>query len=250
MVTNLIYCYIIYCSIPLIITIEYRYRIDFGNPVRFMFLQMLFLTFFLILAPLWWFGALGFGVAVLNWFFGIAIFSWWDFGPVVWGQLGFWGPGSLYKHIRLTLGKKFSPESPWGTTFYCLLAASNSISCVLEEIIIYHTEMFFCRRKIQLLLPFSNFLCNRSECGQKIYCMLYQKLKIVCAILRLFIFFQVTCRCFIFICRTYLASQSIMSSDLEQSSQQCLCLRMFSLTHSGLSHLPMCTSPRQRKSCY
>ena len=50
-------------------------------------------------------------------------------------------------------------------------------------------------------------------------------------------------------CRAYLASQSIMSSDLEQSSQQCLCLRMFSLTHSILSHLPMCTSPKQRRSC-
>ena len=77
----------------------------------------------------------------------------------------------------------------------------------------------------------------------------HQYLKIACAVLRLFIIFRVTCRCFIFICRTYLASQSIMSSDLEQSSQQCLCLRMFSLTHSGLSHLPMCTSPKQRRSC-
>ena len=54
---------------------------------------------------------------------------------------------------------------------------------------------------------------------------------------------------FYFTCRTYLSSHSIMSSDLEQSSQQCLCLRMFSLTHSGLSHLPMCTSPKQRRSC-
>ena len=76
-----------------------------------------------------------------------------------------------------------------------------------------------------------------------------QYLKIPRELLRLFIFFRVTCRCFIFICRAYLASQSIMSSDLEQSSQQCLCLRMFSLTHSGLSHLPMCTSPKQRRSC-
>ena len=77
----------------------------------------------------------------------------------------------------------------------------------------------------------------------------HQYLKIACAVLRLFISFQVQCRCFIFICRAYLSSQSIMSSDLELSSQQCLCLRMSSLTHSGLSHLPMCTSPRQRRSC-
>ena len=123
--------------------------------------------FFLILAPLWWFGALGFGVAVLNWFFGIAIFSWWDFGPVVWGQLGFWGPGSLYKHIRLTLGKKFSPESPWGTTFYCLLAASNSISCVLEEIIIYHTKMFFVGAKFSYCCLFLIFYAIDQNEGKK-----------------------------------------------------------------------------------
>ena len=31
-------------------------------------------------------------------------------GPVVWGLLGFLGLGSLYKHIRITLGKKMVPE--------------------------------------------------------------------------------------------------------------------------------------------
>ena len=33
-------------------------------------------------------------------------FSWWDLVPVVWGLLGFLGLGSLYKHKRITLGKK------------------------------------------------------------------------------------------------------------------------------------------------
>ena len=38
--------------------------------------------------------------------FGVGVFSWWGLGPVVWGLLGLLGWGSLYKHKRITLGKK------------------------------------------------------------------------------------------------------------------------------------------------
>ena len=47
----------------------------------------------------------GFGGRVLNWIFGVEVFSWWGLGPVVWDLLGFLGWGSLYKHKRITLGK-------------------------------------------------------------------------------------------------------------------------------------------------
>ena len=59
-----------------------------------------------VLLALWWFGVWGFGVGVLYWVFGVGVFSWWGLGPVVWGLLGFLGWGSLYKHKRITLGKK------------------------------------------------------------------------------------------------------------------------------------------------
>ena len=38
-------------------------------------------------------------------FFRVGVFIWRGSGPVVWGLLGFLGWGSLYKHIRITLGK-------------------------------------------------------------------------------------------------------------------------------------------------
>ena len=47
----------------------------------------------------------GFAVGVLRWVLEFGIFSWWGLGPLVWGLLGFWGRGSLYKHKRETLGK-------------------------------------------------------------------------------------------------------------------------------------------------
>ena len=73
---------------------------------RYFFPQVYSLKFFLNFAHLWWFGVWGFGVGVLFWVFGVGAFSWWGLGPVVWGLLGFLGLGSLYKHKRITLGKK------------------------------------------------------------------------------------------------------------------------------------------------
>ena len=43
---------------------------------------------------------------ILYWVFGVGVFSWWGLGPAVWGHLGFLGWGFLYKHKRITLGKK------------------------------------------------------------------------------------------------------------------------------------------------
>ena len=48
-----------------------------------------------------------FGSFMVVWGFGVGVFSWWGLGPVVWGLLGFLGWGSLYKHKRITLGKKW-----------------------------------------------------------------------------------------------------------------------------------------------
>ena len=47
----------------------------------------------------------GFGVGVLYWVFGVGLFHLMGFGARVWGLLGFWGWGALYKHKRITLGK-------------------------------------------------------------------------------------------------------------------------------------------------
>ena len=152
-----------------------------------------------------------------------------------------------------------SPESPWDNVcyFHCVLVASKC-----TQLHVYLRKMFSVNAKFAcfILLSMQYSLSNcyvywsegliKTNAVQQTYTgFIDQYLKIPRELLRLFIFFRVTCRCFIFICRAYLASQSIMSSDLEQSSQQCLCLKMSSLTHSGLSHLPMCTSPRQRRSC-
>ena len=48
-----------------------------------------------------------FGSFMVVWGFGVGVFSWWGLGPVVWALLGFLGWGSLYKHKRITLGKKW-----------------------------------------------------------------------------------------------------------------------------------------------
>ena len=96
MVPNLIYCYIIYCSIPLIITIEYRYRIDFGNPVRFMFLQMLFLTFFshsCSFMVVWCFGFWGCGLELVFWDCDFQLMGFWACGV---RPAGVFGVGVLY----------------------------------------------------------------------------------------------------------------------------------------------------------
>ena len=79
-------------------------------PLLYFFSQGYSLYFFLILAHLWWFGVWGFGVGVFYWVFGVGVFSWWGLGPLVWGLLGFLGWGSLYKHKRITLGKKMVPK--------------------------------------------------------------------------------------------------------------------------------------------
>ena len=55
------------------------------------------------------------------WFFrflglGVSVDGAWLLGSVVWGLLGFWGWGFLYKHKRLTLGKKVHEHSS-----YCVL---------------------------------------------------------------------------------------------------------------------------------
>ena len=47
----------------------------------------------------------GFGVGVLDLVYEVGVFSWWGLGPVVWGSLGFYGLGSLYKHKIINLGK-------------------------------------------------------------------------------------------------------------------------------------------------
>ena len=57
----------------------------------------------------------GFGVGVLIWVFGVGVFSWWVLLPVVWGLLGFLAWSSLYKHKRITLGKKWCS---FNTSYY------------------------------------------------------------------------------------------------------------------------------------
>mgnify|MGYP001801797036 FL=1 len=68
------------------------------------FFPGLFFTFFLIFSHLWWFGVLGFG----SWigFLGLGFSV--DGVLGLWCEAirGFWGWGSLYKHIRINLGKK------------------------------------------------------------------------------------------------------------------------------------------------
>ena len=49
---------------------------------------------------------LGFGDEVLDWVFGVALFSLWGLEPVVRGLLGFWGWSSLYKQEEYHWEKK------------------------------------------------------------------------------------------------------------------------------------------------
>ena len=70
------------------------------------FPRVILLTFCLIFARIWWFWGRGLGLGVLVWIFRVGVYSWWGLGPVVWGILGLLCWGSLYKHRRMTLGKK------------------------------------------------------------------------------------------------------------------------------------------------
>ena len=63
---------------------------NFGNII----FPGLFFKIFPIFDHLWWFWLLGFGIGVLVWVFGLGVFS-------------CWGLGSLHKHKRITLGKKW-----------------------------------------------------------------------------------------------------------------------------------------------
>ena len=85
---------------------DHNLCVDLEN-LAILFSQVYPLKFFLIFDHLWWFWFWGFGVWVLVWVFGVGVFSCWGLRPVVWGLLGFWGWGSLYKHKRITLGKKW-----------------------------------------------------------------------------------------------------------------------------------------------
>ena len=58
----------------------------------------------LIFSHLWWFGGQGLGFR--GWFF-----SGWGLWSVVWGHLGFFGVGALYKHKRITLETKMCGTS-------------------------------------------------------------------------------------------------------------------------------------------
>ena len=60
---------------------------------------------FYFFVHLWWFG--GFGVGVLDWVFCLGGFGFWGLGPVVRVLLGFLGWDSLYKHKRVTQGKRW-----------------------------------------------------------------------------------------------------------------------------------------------
>ena len=70
------------------------------------FFPGLFFTSFFIFSHLWWFGVLGFG----SWigFLGLGFSV--DGVLGLWCEAirGFWGWGSLYKQLRITLGKNFA----------------------------------------------------------------------------------------------------------------------------------------------
>ena len=68
----------------------------------FLFLFFLLFSHFYSILVVWGLGVWGRGLGLGFWVWG---FRWWGFGPGVWGLLGFWGWGSLYKHRRITLGK-------------------------------------------------------------------------------------------------------------------------------------------------
>ena len=91
------------------------------------------------MAHLWWFGVWGFGVGVLYWVFGVEVFSWWGLGPVVWGLLGFLVWGSLYKHERITLGKKMVPPGLAGVMiWYYYKIISYSHTFPIQHYIIWY----------------------------------------------------------------------------------------------------------------
>ena len=83
-----------------------------------------------------WVWGFGFGVGVLNWAFQVGVFSWWGLGPVVWGLLVFLGWGSLFKHKRITLGKKWCHIDLWLGQCIVMLIYIDLISCTEVNLIV------------------------------------------------------------------------------------------------------------------
>ena len=98
------------------------------SSMLYFFSQGYSLKLFLIFAHLWWFGVLGLGS---YWVFGVGVFIWWGLGPVVWGLLGFLGLGSLYKHKRITLGKKMVRQA-----YILSLFIWSIITCIILSLFI------------------------------------------------------------------------------------------------------------------
>ena len=81
----------------------------------------------------------GLRFSVWNWVFGVGVFSWWGFGPVVWGHLGFFlGLTLLYKHQRITLGKKETLRQPVTTVKgFCGKFASKMLLYCIQTIVLH-----------------------------------------------------------------------------------------------------------------
>ena len=110
-------------------------------------------------------------------FFRVGVFIWRGSGPVVWGLLGFLDWGSLYKHKKINLGKKWCVRHIEQSIFFCILLYSvliwtvkckdrvqchnSGINCMITMLAIsefiskchsYYSHVFFCNLEINYLL--------------------------------------------------------------------------------------------------
>ena len=93
------------------------------------------LEFFLIFAfmVVW-----GLRFLVWNWVFWVGVFSWWGFGPVVWGHLGFFGVDALHINIKeKPLEKRNFAAACYNRQGFCGKSASKMLLYCIQSIALH-----------------------------------------------------------------------------------------------------------------
>ena len=86
---------------------------------------------------------------VWNWVFWVGVFSWWGFGPVVWGHLGFFGVDALHINIKeKPLEKRNFAAACYNRQGFCGKSASKMLLYCIQSIALHRgmvdIEYSFC----------------------------------------------------------------------------------------------------------
>ena len=95
------------------------------------------------------YGGLGVWVMVFGWVFSVEVILWLGFEPVLWASLVFWGWGSLYNHLRITVGMKIVRRThvPYiGRDFqaFFALTTTNSIARTFQILVLLNILLCKC----------------------------------------------------------------------------------------------------------